>query len=119
MTVRGNRHITERGGIGDAAPVAAARHVIGRLADLRGHRPVLLLACAANAAALLALVAAPLLALAATAGLTVPQVGPLARAAGRGWPAGTNNSSGRPCPSTPPWARSASWSAPRWPASWP
>ncbi|WP_168714777.1 MFS transporter [Streptomyces sp. A0592] len=88
--------ITERHGIGDAGPVAAALWlgqalggpVIGRLADLRGHRPVLLLACAANAAVLLALVTAvlgglppaALLAPAAAAGLTVPQVGPLARA---------------------------------------
>ncbi|WP_159045299.1 MFS transporter [Streptomyces sp. WM6373] len=88
--------ITGRDGIGAAGPVAAALWlgqalggpVIGRLADLRGHRPVLLLACAANAAVLLALVAAVLgglppaarLALAAAAGLTVPQVGPLARA---------------------------------------
>ncbi|MFF3723523.1 MFS transporter [Streptomyces erythrochromogenes] len=88
--------ITERDGIGAAGPVAAALWlgqalggpVIGRLADLRGHRPVLLLACGANAAVLLALVAAvlgglppgALLALAAAAGLTVPQVGPLARA---------------------------------------
>ncbi|MFJ7774920.1 MFS transporter [Streptomyces yangpuensis] len=88
--------ITERDGIGDAGPVAAALWLgqalggpaIGRLADLRGHRPVLLAACAANAAVLLALVAAvldglppaALLALAAAAGLTVPQIGPLARA---------------------------------------
>ncbi|MFJ9549952.1 MFS transporter [Streptomyces erythrochromogenes] len=88
--------ITERDGIGAAGPAAAALWlgqalggpVIGRLADLRGHRPVLLLACAANAAVLLTLVAAvlgglppgALLALAAAAGLTVPQVGPLARA---------------------------------------
>ncbi|MFB7148874.1 hypothetical protein ACFCYA_05690, partial [Streptomyces virginiae] len=88
--------ITGRDGIGAAGPVAAALWlgqavggpVIGRLADLRGHRPVLLLACAANAAVLLALVAAVLgglppaarPALAAAAGLTVPQVGPLARA---------------------------------------
>lgn len=88
--------VTGRDGIGAAGPVAAALWsgqalggpVLGRLADLRGHRPVLLLACAANAAVLLALVAAVLgglppaarLALAAAAGLTVPQVGPLARA---------------------------------------
>ncbi|MER7733727.1 MFS transporter [Streptomyces erythrochromogenes] len=88
--------LTERDGIAAAGPVAAALWlgqalggpVIGRAADLRGHRPVLLLACAANATALLALVAAvlggwppgALLALAAAAGLTVPQVGPLARA---------------------------------------
>ncbi|WP_327283557.1 MULTISPECIES: MFS transporter [unclassified Streptomyces] len=62
--------------------------VIGRLADRRGHRPVLLAACGANAAALVALVAAVLgglplaarMGLAVAAGLTVPQVGPLARA---------------------------------------
>lgn len=88
--------INERDGIGDAGAVAAALWlgqalggpVIGRLADRRGHRPVLLLACAANAAVLLALVSAVLgglplavrMALAVAAGLTVPQVGPLARA---------------------------------------
>ncbi|MEV6956514.1 MFS transporter [Streptomyces sp. NPDC051183] len=88
--------INEREGIGDAGTVAAALWlgqalggpVIGRLADRRGHRPVLLVACAANAAALAALVAAvlgglslpALIALAVAAGLTVPQVGPLARA---------------------------------------
>ncbi|MEU9144294.1 MFS transporter [Streptomyces sp. NPDC048349] len=88
--------INERDGIGDAGAVAAALWlgqalggpVIGRLADRRGHRPVLLLACAANAAVLLALVAAVLgglplpvrMTLAVAAGLTVPQVGPLARA---------------------------------------
>ncbi|MEU6864053.1 MFS transporter [Streptomyces sp. NPDC046876] len=88
--------INERDGIGDAGAVAAALWlgqavggpVIGRLADRRGHRPVLLAACAANAAVLAALVAAVLaglplparLTLAVAAGLTVPQVGPLARA---------------------------------------
>lgn len=88
--------INERDGIGDAATVAAALWlgqalggpVIGRLADRHGHRPVLLAACAANAAVLLALVAAVLgglplgarAGLAVAAGLTVPQVGPLARA---------------------------------------
>ncbi|MFD8792863.1 MFS transporter [Streptomyces vinaceus] len=88
--------INERDGIGDAGAVAAALWlgqalggpVIGRLADRRGHRPVLLAACAANAAALVALVSAVLgglppaaqLAFAVAAGLTVPQVGPLARA---------------------------------------
>lgn len=88
--------INERDGIGDAGAVAAALWlgqalggpVIGRFADRRGHRPVLLVACGANAAVLFALVAAVLgglplaarLALAAAAGLTVPQVGPLARA---------------------------------------
>lgn len=88
--------VNERGGIGDAGAVAAALWlgqalggpVIGRLADRRGHRPVLLLACAANAAVLVALVAAVLtglppalrLALAVAAGLTSAQVGPLARA---------------------------------------
>ncbi|MFB7261790.1 MFS transporter [Streptomyces nojiriensis] len=88
--------INTRDGIGDAGTVAAALWlgqalggpVIGRLADRRGHRPVLLLACGANAAVLGALVAAVLgglplaarIALAVAAGLTVPQVGPLARA---------------------------------------
>ncbi|MFE3579238.1 MFS transporter [Streptomyces vinaceus] len=88
--------INERDGIGDAGAVAAALWlgqalggpVIGRLADRRGHRPVLLAACGANAAALVALVTAVLgalplaaqLAFAVAAGLTVPQVGPLARA---------------------------------------
>ncbi|MFC9295972.1 MFS transporter [Streptomyces sp. NPDC057011] len=88
--------INERDGIGDAGAVAAALWlgqalggpVIGRLADRRGHRPVLLVACAANAAVLAALVAAvlgglplaPRMALAVAAGLTIPQVGPLARA---------------------------------------
>lgn len=88
--------INERDGIGDAGTVAAALWlgqalggpVIGRLADRRGHRPVLLVACGANAAVLAALVAAVLgglplpaeIALAVAAGLTVPQVGPLARA---------------------------------------
>ncbi|MGW6409278.1 MFS transporter [Streptomyces vinaceus] len=88
--------INERDGIGDAGAVAAALWlgqalggpVIGRLADRRGHRPVLLAACGANAAALVALVSAVLgglplaaqLAFAVAAGLSVPQVGPLARA---------------------------------------
>ncbi|RST02187.1 MFS transporter [Streptomyces sp. WAC07149] len=88
--------INDRDGIGDAGAVASALWlgqalggpVIGRLADRRGHRPVLLVACAANAAVLCALVAAVLaglplgarMALAVAAGLTVPQVGPLARA---------------------------------------
>ncbi|MFI6149643.1 MFS transporter [Streptomyces sp. NPDC051109] len=88
--------VNERAGIADAGTVAAALWlgqalggpVIGRLADRRGHRPVLLAACTANAAVLLALVAAVLagrplagqLSLAVATGLTVPQVGPLARA---------------------------------------
>lgn len=88
--------INQRDGIGDAGAVAAALWlgqalggpVIGRLADRRGHRSVLLTACGANAAVLLLLVAAVLgglplaarMGLAALAGLTVPQVGPLARA---------------------------------------
>lgn len=88
--------INARDGIGAAGAVAAALWlgqalggpVIGRLADRRGHRPVLLTACAANAAVLAALVAAVLgglppaarMGLAVAAGLTVPQVGPLARA---------------------------------------
>ncbi|MET9852589.1 MFS transporter [Streptomyces sp. NPDC006450] len=88
--------INERDGIGDAGTIAAALWlgqalggpVIGRLADRRGHRPVLLAACAANSAVLLALVAAVLgglplaarIALAVAAGLTAAQIGPLSRA---------------------------------------
>ncbi|MFJ8164992.1 MFS transporter [Streptomyces sp. NPDC096136] len=88
--------VNERDGIGGAGTVAAALWlgqalggpVIGRLADRRGHRPVLLAACAANGAVLALLVRAALAglppaalaALAVAAGLTVPQVGPLARA---------------------------------------
>ncbi|MFF4322151.1 MFS transporter [Streptomyces sp. NPDC001568] len=88
--------INQRDGIGDAGAVAAALWlgqalggpVIGRLADRRGHRPVLLTACLANATVLVALVACVLaglpltarIATAVAAGLTVPQVGPLARA---------------------------------------
>ncbi|MEV7418219.1 MFS transporter [Streptomyces sp. NPDC089919] len=87
--------VNERTGIGAAGTVAGALWlgqalggpVVGRLADRRGHRPVLLAACATNAAALAALVAAVLgglppaasAGLAALAGLTVPQIGPLAR----------------------------------------
>ncbi|MFF5444520.1 MFS transporter [Streptomyces sp. NPDC012888] len=87
--------INAREGIGRAGAVAAALWlgqalggpVIGRLADRRGHRPVLLAACTANALVLPALVAAVLaglglpvlVALAAAAGLTVPQIGPLSR----------------------------------------
>ncbi|RKT04835.1 putative MFS family arabinose efflux permease [Streptomyces sp. 3211.6] len=88
--------INDRDGIGDAGTVAAALWlgqtlggpVIGRLADRRGHRPVLLAACAANGLVLALLVCAVLsglplgarIGLAVAAGLTVPQVGPLARA---------------------------------------
>lgn len=60
---------------------------LGRLADRRGHRPVILAASLANTAAIAlfvasALTAMPLVvqaALAAVAGLTVPQIGPLSR----------------------------------------
>ncbi|MET9771934.1 MFS transporter [Streptomyces sp. NPDC006415] len=60
---------------------------LGRYADRRGHRPVILAASLANATAVAlfvvsALTAMPLVvqaALAAVAGLTVPQIGPLSR----------------------------------------
>ncbi|MFC8276045.1 MFS transporter [Streptomyces sp. NPDC057271] len=70
-----------------AAGQTVAGPVIGRLADRRGQRGVVLLASLANAVAVTALVLAALahtatgrlIALAALAGATVPQVGPLAR----------------------------------------
>ncbi|MFJ7156639.1 MFS transporter [Streptomyces sp. NPDC101118] len=87
--------VNERDGIGQAGAVAGALWlgqalggpVIGRFADRRGHRPVLLAACLANALALAGLLAAVLgglppvarAALALAAGLTVPQIGPLSR----------------------------------------
>ncbi|WP_037890036.1 MFS transporter [Streptomyces sp. NRRL S-87] len=87
--------INQRDGIGDAGTLAGALWLgqalggplIGRLADRHGHRPVLLVSCTANAAVLAGLVAAVLgglppaarIALACAAGLTVPQIGPLAR----------------------------------------
>ncbi|WUW26061.1 MFS transporter [Streptomyces sp. NBC_01463] len=60
---------------------------LGRYADRRGHRPVILAASLANAAALALFVAAALTGtplvvqavLAAVVGLTVPQIGPLSR----------------------------------------
>ncbi|AJF70050.1 MFS transporter [Streptomyces vietnamensis] len=70
-----------------AAGQTVAGPVIGRLADRRGQRGVVLAASLANAVAVTALVLAaladaptgPLMALGALAGATVPQVGPLAR----------------------------------------
>ncbi|MFD0423897.1 MFS transporter [Streptomyces parvus] len=61
--------------------------LLGRLADRRGHRPVILAASLANATAIALFVASALTAmplavqaaLAAVAGLTVPQIGPLSR----------------------------------------
>lgn len=61
--------------------------LIGRLADRVGQRPVVLIASLVNAAAVCAVTLAalvdaptwPLVALAALAGFTVPQIGPLAR----------------------------------------
>ncbi|MBW5481339.1 MFS transporter [Streptomyces bambusae] len=87
--------LTELGSIG-AAGIAAGMlwtgqavggPFLGRHADRRGHRPVILAASLANAAAIAALVtsaitAMPLVvqaALAAVVGLTVPQIGPLSR----------------------------------------
>jgi MFS family permease len=87
--------VTALSGIGDAGIVAGALWVgqtaggpfIGRLADRRGHRPIVLSASGANGVVIVGLVAAvltqaPLLvqtALALLTGFTVPQVGPLAR----------------------------------------
>ncbi|WP_328762843.1 hypothetical protein [Streptomyces sp. NBC_00272] len=101
--------------------------VIGRLADRRGHRPVLLAACGANAAALVALVAAVLgglplaarMGLAVAAGLTVPQVGPLARARWAHLARGDKALLGAALSSTPPSTRSGSWSGRPSPESWP
>ncbi|MFI8769962.1 MFS transporter [Streptomyces sp. NPDC053792] len=70
-----------------AAGQTVAGPVIGRLADRRGQRRVVLAASLANAVAVTALILAaladvstgPLMALGALAGATVPQVGPLAR----------------------------------------
>ncbi|MBZ4018337.1 MFS transporter [Streptomyces purpurogeneiscleroticus] len=70
-----------------AAGQTVAGPLIGRLADRHGQRPVVLAACWANALAVTALVLAalshvatlPLALLGLLAGLTVPQVGPLAR----------------------------------------
>ncbi|MFF8829921.1 MFS transporter [Streptomyces sp. NPDC015131] len=87
--------VTALDGIGRAGLVAGALWTgqaaggppIGRLADRRGHRPVILAASLANAASIAALVLAVLAgapvaaqaSLAALVGLTVPQVGPLSR----------------------------------------
>ncbi|MFI8519359.1 MFS transporter [Streptomyces sp. NPDC085481] len=70
-----------------AAGQTVAGPVVGRLADRRGQRPVVLAASLANAVAVTALVLAALdradtgrlMLLAALAGATVPQIGPLAR----------------------------------------
>ncbi|MEV3988872.1 MFS transporter [Streptomyces sp. NPDC049837] len=87
--------LTELNGIGQAGLVAGMLWTgqavggppIGRLADRLGHRPVILVASLANAAAIAALVASVLAeaavvvqaVLAALVGLTIPQVGPLSR----------------------------------------
>ncbi|MEU5209840.1 hypothetical protein [Streptomyces sp. NPDC020742] len=87
--------LTELDGIGRAGVVAGMLWLgqavggapIGRLADRRGHRPVIVVASVANTAAVLALVGAALGGLpagaqalaAGLAGVTMPQVGPLSR----------------------------------------
>lgn len=70
-----------------AAGQTVAGPLVGRLADRRGQRPVVLAASLANAVAVTALVLAALdraptgllMVLGALAGATVPQIGPLAR----------------------------------------
>ncbi|KPC64052.1 MFS transporter [Streptomyces chattanoogensis] len=70
-----------------AAGQTVAGPLIGRLADRRGQRPVVLIACWCNALAVTALVAAslariatpPLALIGLLAGATVPGIGPLAR----------------------------------------
>ncbi|MFG2596917.1 MFS transporter [Streptomyces sp. NPDC048462] len=105
--------LTELNGIGTAAVAAGALWTgqavggpfLGRYADRRGHRPVILAASVANAVAIAAFVASALAAmplaveaaLAAVVGLTVPQIGPLSRTR---WvvltePAAGENTSGR------------------------
>ncbi|MCQ4083418.1 MFS transporter [Streptomyces sp. RB6PN25] len=87
--------VTAASGIGRAGIVAGALWMgqavggplIGRLADRRGHRPVLLVTSLLNAVAIAAMVAAVLghgpltlqTGLSAVGGLTIPQIGPLAR----------------------------------------
>lgn len=87
--------LTELVGIGRAGVVAGMLWLgeavggapIGRLADLRGHRPVILVASLANAVAIVALVGSVVGGLpvgvqalsAGLAGVTMPQVGPLSR----------------------------------------
>ncbi|MHC3815438.1 MFS transporter [Streptomyces sp. DT9] len=106
--------LTELSGIGTAAVAAGALWTgqavggpfLGRYADRRGHRPVILAASLANAAAIAAFVVSALTAtplavqaaLAAVVGLTVPQIGPLSRTR---WvvltePAAGENASGTP-----------------------
>ncbi|MEU9118987.1 MFS transporter [Streptomyces sp. NPDC048506] len=87
--------LTELDGIGRAGVVAGMLWLgqavggtpIGRLADRRGHRPVILVASLANAVAIVALAGAVLgglpvavqALLAGLVGVTMPQVGPLSR----------------------------------------
>ncbi|MFG3118335.1 MFS transporter [Streptomyces sp. NPDC048197] len=87
--------LTEVAGIGRAGVVAGMLWLgqavggapVGRLADRRGHRPVILVASLVNAGVIVALVGAVLAglpaavqaALAGLTGATMPQVGPLSR----------------------------------------
>ncbi|MEE4422076.1 MFS transporter [Streptomyces bugieae] len=111
--------LTEVDGIGRAGVVAGMLWLgqavggtpVGRLADRRGHRPVILVASLVNAGVIVALVGAVLAGLPAAVqavlagltGATLPQVGPLSRtrwsvltASGAAGPGGQERAAARP-----------------------